>query len=71
MPEFLILVRKFHVTLNLNVEQRPSEVLLHLKEKLQKLLTQLKDADIIRKMGDDDAKGSSFVNPITLMPKND
>ena len=65
---------KFHVTLKPNVElkrQRPSKVPLHLKEKLEKLLTQLKDADIIREMGDDDEMGSLFVNPIILMPKND
>ena len=42
-----------------------------MKEKLEKLLTQLKDADIIREMGDDDEMGSLFVNPIILMPKND
>ena len=66
--------QKFHVTLKRNVElkqQRPSKVPLHLKEKLEKLLTQLKDADIIREMGDDDEMGSLFVNPIILMPKND
>ena len=66
--------QKFHVTLKPNVElkrQRPSKVPLHLKEKLEKLLTQLKDADIIREMGDDDEMGSLFVNPIILMPKND
>ena len=66
--------QKFHVTLKPNVElkrQRPSKVPLHLKEKLEKLLTQLKDADIIREMGDDDEMGSFFVNPIILMPKND
>ena len=43
--------QKFHVTLKPNVElkrQRPSKVPLHLKKKLEKLLTQLKDADIIR-----------------------
>ena len=51
--------------------QRPSKVPLHLKEKLEKLLTQLKDADIIREMGDDDEMGSLFVNPIILMPKSD
>ena len=44
---------------------------LHLKDILEKLLTQLKDADIIREMGDDDEMGSLFVNPIILMPKND
>ena len=66
--------QKFHVTLKLNVElkrQRASKVPLHLKDKLEKLLTQLKDADIIREMGDDDEMGSLFVNPIILMPKND
>ena len=66
--------QKFHVTLKRNVElkqPRPSKVPLHLKEKLEKLLTQLKDADIIREMGDDDEMGSLFVNPIILMPTND
>ena len=64
--------QKFHVTLKPNVKlvrQRPGKVPLHLNEKLEKLLTQLKDADIIRKMGDDDKMGSLFVNPIILMPK--
>ena len=45
--------RKFHVTLKPNVElkrQRTSKVPLHLKEKLEKQLTQLKDADIFREM---------------------
>ena len=51
--------------------QRASKVPLHLKDKLEKLLTQLKDADIIREFGDDDAVGSLFVTPIVLMPKND
>ena len=66
--------QKFHVTLKPNVElkrQRPSKVPLHSKEKLEKLLTQLKDADIIREMGGDDEMGSLFVNPIILMPKSD
>ena len=42
--------QKFHVTLKRNVElkrQRASKVPLLLKDKLEKLLTQLKDADII------------------------
>ena len=51
--------------------QRASKVPLHLKDKLQKLLTRLKDADIIREMGDDDEMGSFFVNPKILMPRND
>ena len=49
--------QKFHVTLKPNVElkrQRASKVPLHLKEKLERLLTQLNDADIIRQMRDDD-----------------
>ena len=66
--------QKFHVTLKPNVElkrQLASKVPLHLKDKLEKLLTQLRDADIIREMGDDDEMGSLLVNPIILMPKND
>ena len=66
--------QKFLVTLKPNVElkrQRPSKFTLRLNEKLEKLLTQLKDADIIREMGDDDEMWSLFVNPIKLMPKND
>ena len=66
--------QKVHVTLKPNVElkrQRPSKVPLHLKDKLEKLLTQLRDADIIHEMGDEDEMGSLFVNPIILMPKND
>ena len=49
--------QKFHVTLSCNVElkrQRPSRIPLHLKEKLEKLVTQLKDADIVREIVDDD-----------------
>ena len=64
----------FNFTLKPNVElkrQRPSIVPLHFKEKLEKLLTQLKDADIFREMGDNDESGYLFVNPIILMPKND
>ena len=66
--------QKFHVKFKPNGEvkrQRPSKVPLHLNEKLEKLLTQLKDEDIIREMGDDDEMGSLFVNPIILTPKSD
>ena len=66
--------QKFHVTLKPNVElkrQRPSKVPLHLKKKVEKILTQRKDTDIIQEMVDDDEMGSLFVNPIILMPKND
>ena len=51
--------------------QRLSKVPLHLKEKLEKLLPELKDAYICREMGDDNEMVSLFVNPIILMPKND
>ena len=66
--------QKFHVTLKPNVEmkrQRPSKVPLHLKEKLEKQLTQLEDADIILEMGDVDKMGSLFPIPVNLMPRND
>ena len=66
--------QKFYVTLKPYVElkrQRASKVPIHLKDKLEKMLTQLKDADIIREMGDDDEMGSPFVNLRILMPKND
>ena len=65
--------QNFHVTLKPKVElkrQRPSKVSLHLKEKMEKLLTQLKDADINRGMGNHDKMGSLFVNPTILMPRN-
>ena len=64
----------FHVTLKPNVElkrQRPNNVPLHLKEKLEKLLTKLADADIIRERGDNDEMVYLIINPISLMPKND
>ena len=64
--------QKFHVTLKPNVElkrHRPSKVSLQLKEKLEELLTQLKEAYIIRKT--DYEMGSMFVNFIILMPKSD
>ena len=51
--------------------QRFSKVPLHLKEKLEKFLTQLKDADIIREKGDEDEMGSLLVDPIILMLKSD
>ena len=66
--------QKFHVTLKANLElkrQQANKVPLHLKDKLHKLLTQFRDANVIREMGDDDEMRSVFVNPIILMPKND
>ena len=66
--------QKVHVTLKPNSElrkKRPSKCPLHLKDKLEKLLGQLQDSGIIRKMGDEDELGSFFVNPIILLPKAD
>ena len=66
--------QKFHVTLKPYSEfgeQRPSKCPLHLKDKLEKLLSQLQDSGIIQKMGNDDELGSLFVNPIILVPKAD
>ena len=66
--------QNFHVTLNPNVElkqQRLSKVPLHLKEKMERLLTQPMAADIIREMGDDEEMGSLFFKLIIFMPKND
>ena len=51
--------------------QPPSEVHLNLKEKLEKLLAELKDTDSFREMGDEYETGSLLVNPTILMPKND
>ena len=65
--------QKFHVRFKPNVElkrQTPSKVPLHLKEKLEKLLTQLKDANNIREKGDDDEMKLLFVDPIIPMPKS-
>ena len=65
--------QKFHVTLKSIVElkrQPSSKVRLHLKGQLQKLITELNDADIIHELDNDDEMGSLFVNPITVMPRN-
>ena len=65
---------KFEVTLKTSVElkqQQPSKVPFHLREKLEKLLAQLKNAVIVREMGDNDEMGSLFVEPINLNSKND
>ena len=65
---------RFYVTLKPNIElkrERPSKLPLQLKEKLENFIKQLKNAEIIREMGDGDKMGSIFVNPIIMMPKND
>ena len=51
--------------------QRASKVLPHLKDNLEELLTQLKDAGIFREMGNVVEMGSLFVNPKILIPKID
>ena len=66
--------QKFHVTLKPKLNWNDNDLVKFpyiWKKKLEKLLTQLKDADIIREMGNDDEMGSLFVNLIILMPKND
>ena len=66
--------QEFLVTLKPNVEQKrqiPSKIALYLKEKLEKLLTQLKDEGIFREMLDYEEMGSLLINPIIFMPKND
>ena len=65
--------QKFQVTLKPNVElkkQRLNNVPVHSKQRLEKLLTQLKDADINREKGNDDDVGSFFVNPTIMMLKS-
>ena len=66
--------QKFNIKLEQGAilkRQRPSKNPLHLREKQENFLTQLKEADIIREMGDDDGMGSLFVNPIIRQPKHD
>ena len=65
--------QKFQVTLKPNAElkkQQLNNVPVHIKKALEKLLTQLKDADIIREKGDEDDVGSFFANSTIMMPKN-
>ena len=64
--------QKFHVKLlpiSTLTKQRPSRVPLHHQEKLEILLEQLCKAGIIREMGDDTEMGSSFINPVIILPK--
>ena len=67
-------LQKLHVTLKPNAKlkrQGDSKNPLHLNDKLQKLLMQLKDSDILRQMGDHDEMWLLYVNPIISIPKND
>ena len=66
--------QKIHVTLEPNSKPRkkwPRKCPLHLKDKLEKLLGQLQDSIIIRKMGVDDELRSIFVNSNIILPKAD
>ena len=66
--------QKFNITMKANVElkrQQASKVPLHWKEKMENLLTQLKDADIIDERDIDDKVRSPFVNPNNLMPQQE
>ena len=63
--------QKFHVKLLLNstmTKQRPSRVPLH-HPSGKILQDQLCKAEIIREMGDDTEMGSSFINPVFILPK--
>ncbi len=65
--------QKSHVTLKRKAElksQRPRRINFFM-ERVEKFLTQLKDANIFREMGDDSDMGSLYVNPIIRMPEND
>ena len=50
-------------------KQRPSEVLLHYRDRLEILRTEMQRAGIIREMGSDVEMGSLFTNPIIIPPK--
>ena len=50
-------------------KQRPSRVPLHHHEQLEILLEQLCKAGIVREMGDETEIGSSFINPVIILPK--
>ena len=52
-------------------KQRPSRVPINYRDKLDTLLLKLQDADIIREMGDEIEMGSSFINPIIIVPKGE
>jgi hypothetical protein len=54
-------------------KQRPSKIKLHYQDKLDVLIKNLIENDIIVEMGNetDDEMGSAFINPIILIPKGD
>ena len=68
------ITQEFHVKLKKDAElwkQRPSEVPLHYRARLEILLKELQRARIFREMGSDVEMGSFFTNPIIILPKGD
>ena len=64
--------QKIHLKLLPNstlTKQRPSRVTLHHQEKLGISLDQLCKAGKIREMGNGTEMGSSFINPVIILPK--
>ena len=65
---------EFKIKLQENAQfkkQRPSKVPFHYRERLEHLLIELQEANIIKEMGNEDEMGSSFINPIIILPKGD
>ena len=52
-------------------KQRPSKILIHLRDKLEKLMDELIQAGIIREFNENDDMNSWFANPVIILPKKD
>ena len=64
----------FNIPLIKNAEikkQRSSQILLHLRDKLELLMDELIQAGIIRELDEHEDMNSWFVNPIIILPKKD
>ena len=65
---------KFHLPLKNDAtfkKQRPSNIPIHLRDKLEKLMDELIQAGIIRELNENDDMNSWFVNPVIILPKKD
>ena len=68
------MTQDFHVKVKKDDElrkQRPSEVLLHYRDRLEVLRMEVRQAGIIREKGSDVEMVSLFTNPIINPPKGD
>ena len=68
------IAHEFKITLQKDAQfrkQRPSKIPFHYRDRLEKLLVELQEAEIIKEMGDEEEMGSSFINPIIILPKGD